>query len=547
MLLGIPASGRVERRSDFAEQSTVWSLFVHDDFRAGSRLTLNIGLRYELEGPLSERYDRTVRGFDFTSASPLEAQAKAIYAQRPLAELPADKFRVLGGLTFAGVNGKPHTLWSRDKNNFMPRFGLAWTASRNTVVRAGYGIFYGGLGAQRVNVNQTGYNRSTTLVPTVDNGLTFIGTMSNPFPNGILEPRGAADGLMTEVGNSVSFFPENPRASFQQRWQLAIQRLLPRRVLVETAYVGNYGSALSRTMDLRSLPNQYLSRTATRDEANYSFLTTTVPNPFYPLLPGTGLAGTTVNRYHLLSSGDSPQFTGITAAAFDGYSNFHSLQVRAERRFAAGFTLNVVYGWSKFMEASTRPAGENAPLDYAVSAYDRPQRVVVSGIWELPFGRRKRFFANSGALMQKLVGGWQVQGSYTGQSGPALGFGNALYYGPNIHDVTLPADQRKPEAWFNTKGFETDSRRQLVYNYWIMSSRFNDIRADGMNLWNLSALKNTAVTERIRVQFRGEYLNAFNHTNFARPGTSPTSLDFGVVTSQAGYPRRVQVGLKVLF
>jgi hypothetical protein len=80
-----------------------------------------------------------------------------------------------------------------------------------------------------------------------------------------------------------------------------------------------------------------------------------------------------------------------------------------------------------------------------------------------------------------------------------------------------------------------------------MSSRFNDIRADGMNLWNLSALKNTAVTERIRVQFRGEYLNAFNHTNFARPGTSPTSLDFGVVTSQAGYPRRVQVGLKVLF
>jgi hypothetical protein len=547
MLLGLPTGGSVYRNASNTQQSTVWSFYIHDNYRVTPRLTIGLGLRYELEGPLTERYNRSIRGYDFNTPSPIEALARANYARNPIPELPLDQFRVTGGLLFAGVGGQPRTLWNRDLNNFMPRVGVAFKFSEKTVLRGGFGIFYGPLGIHRINVNQTGFSLSTQLVPSTDNGMTFDATLSNPFPNPILDPRGAADGLMTYLGRSVTFFNENPEAPEQQRWQISIQRELPQRVLLEVGYVGNHGSSLEVTKDLRPLPLQYLSRSPFRDDATINYLSAAVPNPFYGLLPGTGLAGTTVSRSYLLASGSYDQFTGFTTTGYGGYAWYHSLQARVERRFAKSFTLNATYLWSKNLEAISRLNGEYSPLEYAVSDQDRPHRIVLSGIWELPFGRGKTFLDSRSGLVDRIVGGWQVQGIYTGQSGPAIGFGNALFIG-DIHNIPLPTSQRTPDRWFNTDaGFERASGKQLASNYRLMPTRFNGVRAAGMNQWDLSLSKNTRINERFNGQFRAEFLNAFNHPNFGSPNTSPTSSAFGQVTSQQGYPRRIQLGLKLVF
>jgi hypothetical protein len=157
---------------------------VQDDWKLTPRLTLNVGLRYEIEGSITERFNRTVRGFDFGVASPLEAAAKANYARSPITELPADRFRLIGGLTFPGVSGQPRTLYNRDTNNLMPRIGVAYAIGAKTVLRAGWGLFYGPLGNQRRDVNQLGFSQSTSLIPSLDNGLTFRAPLSNPFPDG---------------------------------------------------------------------------------------------------------------------------------------------------------------------------------------------------------------------------------------------------------------------------------------------------------------------------------------------------------------------------
>jgi hypothetical protein len=547
MLFGLPTGGGVDRNASFAEQSTVWSLYFQDDWRLTPKLTVNLGLRYELEGPLTERWDRSIRGFDFTTPSPLDAQVRANYARRPIPEVPAEQFRLMGGLTFANIGGQPRTLWTRDKDNFMPRVGMAYQWNAKTVIRGGFGVYYGALGLQRGDVNQNGFSQRTNLVPSLDSGLTFVATLANPFPGGIQEPRGAADGLLTFAGRGISFFDESPKAPVQQRWQFSVQRELPQRVLVEVAYVGNHGDDIQTSRDLRPLPLEYLSRTFYRDTATINYLSEQVPNPFAGLLPGTSLNGNNISRSYLLSSGNYPHFTGLSTTENEGYSWYHALQVRSERRFAAGWTVTANYLWSKNMEATGRLNGQLSPLEYVISDQDRPHRFVVSSIVELPFGKGRRFLNGPSAAVDKIVGGWQVQGIYTAQSGQALGFGNALFIG-DIHDITLPKSERRVERWFNTgAGFERASNRQLGSNYRVMPSRFNDVRSDGINSFDLSALKNTKIGERFNAQFRAEFLNAFNHTLFGNPNTSPTSSAFGQVTTQRGYPRRIQFGLKLLF
>jgi hypothetical protein len=545
LLLGIATDGRVDRKASVASQSTVYSFYVQDDWKVTPRLTVNLGLRYEIEGPVTERYNRTVRGFDFASSSPLEAAARANYARSPIPELSLDKFRLIGGLTFPGVGGQPRTLFNRDTNNIMPRVGFAYAMGPKTVLRGGYGIFFGPLGNQRRDVNQLGFSQSTTMIPSLDNGLTFRATLSNPFPDGIQEPLGASQGLLTFTGRSIDFFNEHPRAARQQRWQFGIQRELPQRVLLEVSYVGNYGDSLETTRDFRPLPLDLLSRSPVRDQPRIDYLTTNVANPFFGLLPGTGLAGQSVSRAYLLSGPEYMHFTGITTSDNEGYSWYHSLQAKTERRFAAGWTVNAAYTWSKNMQAISRLNGYLSPLEYVISDQDRAHRIVVSGIWELPFGRGKKWLGSS-AVADKLVGGWQVQGLYTGQGGPPIGWGNVLFIG-DVHNITLPKGQRTVERWFNLDGFERSSARQLSFNYRTFPSRLSDVRADGTNQWDLSVLKNTRIGEGYNIQFRAEFLNAWNHANFAPPNASTTSSAFGQVTAQRGFPRRMQMTTKFLF
>jgi hypothetical protein len=196
------------------------------------------------------------------------------------------------------------------------------------------------------------------------------------------------------------------------------------------------------------------------------------------------------------------------------------------------------------------PGFLNAPelgLEEVVSTQDRTHRTALTWIYELPFGRGKRFAGSANAVASKLIGGWQVQGIYTAQSGAALGFGNSIFIG-DLKNIPLPKDQRNAAQWFNINaGFERDSTKQLGSNIRTMPSRYSGVRADGPNNWDLSVLKNTSLTEGITLQFRAEAINAMNHPQLTAPNTNVTSSAFGTVTGEFAWPRVIQFGLKVLF
>jgi hypothetical protein len=207
----------------------------------------------------------------------------------------------------------------------------------------------------------------------------------------------------------------------------------------------------------------------------------------------------------------------------------------------------LAYTWSKFLEATSFLNATDASPSRVISDLDRPQRVVVSGIWELPVGKGRRFAASPLPVLGKLIEGWQAQAIYQYQSGPALGFGNAIFTG-NLGDVPLSSSQRSIYQWFNVNaGFNRNSSQQLSQNIQTLSTRFSGIRGDGLNNWDISMVKNTTITEHARLQFRTEFINALNHPQFSTPNTTPTSSSFGRVTSTAQWPRTVQFGMKLLF
>jgi hypothetical protein len=545
-LYGLPSpNGSFPINDSYAEQSTVPALHLQDDWKVTSRLTLSLGLRYERPSPVTERFNRSIRGFDATSASPISAQALANYARNPIAEVPVSQFRTMGGLTFAGVNGQPTTLWKTSQNLFMPRAGFAYSVTPKMVLRGGYGIFFDALGVTNVHVNQTGFSLSTDLIPSIDNGQNYIANLTNPFPGGFLFPTGSAAGLATNLGQGISPFDENTTSSYMQRWQLAVQRELIADSLIEVSYVGNRGTRMQVNRDLNPVPARYLSTSPVRDQAAIDFLSEQVSNPFYPLLPKTNLAGTTVPRSQLLRP--YPHFSGVSSNQNIGYSWYHSLQVRFDKRFSKGLSSSLSYTWSKTMEALGFLNGSDARLEEVISSQDRTHRLAVTWLYELPVGRGKYLAGPSNRVITTLISGWQVQGIYTAQSGAALGFGNSIFVG-DLHNIPLPKNRRNVDQWFNIDaGFERNTARQLASNLRTFPSRFSGVRADGPNNWDLSVLKNTQITERVQLQFRAEAINALNHPQYTAPNITPTSTAFGRVTGEFAWPRVIQFGLKALF
>jgi carboxypeptidase family protein/TonB-dependent receptor-like protein len=549
-LLGVPTGGSVSINSSRAQQSDWTGVFIHDDWRVNSKLTVNLGIRYEYESAPTERFNRTIRGFDFSATSPISALALQNYAANPIPEVPVTAFRTLGGLTFAGVNGQPRGLWGPDKNNFLPRIGLAYSLTKKTVLRAGYGVYFDSIGVDRIDVNQGGFNQTTNVIPTLDNGRTFIAALSDPFPNGFQLPAGSSQGLSTFLGRSVSFFNERPLNPYIQRWSLSVQQELPGRVVAEVSYVGSRGTKLGVERNLNPIPRQYLSTKNERDGAVIDFLSEAVRNPFFgiPEFAGSGLAGRDVARSQLLRP--YPHFQDITVIEPSGYSWYHALQVGVEKRLAKGLTFQASWTYSKFMEAISHLNDTDPRPEEVISDQDFPHRFALNGIYELPFGKGRRWF-NENKWVDYALGGWQLQGWFEGQSGEALGFGNAIVRG-NLRDLVLPAGKRSSEQWFNLAAantvFERSNALQLANNVRTLSSRFGFIRADGVNNFDLSLFKNFQISEGVRLQFRAESFNALNHVQFASPNTTVTNTAFGSTTGEKGHgQRQFTFGLKVLF
>src|SRR5262249_37301545 len=305
--------------------------------------------------------------------------------------------------------------WDGDKNNFQPRVGLAYQLNQKTVLRGGFGLYMVPFVID--GVNQNGFSQSTPVVPTLDGGLTFApacatcGDLFNPYPTGVAEPAGASLGLATFLGRAFEIVPVNRRNGQLARWEFSVQRELPGQWVVEASYVGNRiydlttGNNSNDNVVLNPVARQALSTSPVRDMATISFLTANVRNPFQGLLPGSNFNGPTIQRQQLLRS--IPQFDRIRTRRDDGRATYHAGQFRLERRFTRGFTLLTSYTWSKVIEEVTFLNESDPDYERRIGADDIPHRIVVSSIWELPFGKGRRWLGGGG-IVDVLVGGWQA-------------------------------------------------------------------------------------------------------------------------------------------
>jgi hypothetical protein len=535
-LLGMPSGGNFQVQAARTQSSYYTAFFLQDDWRARSNLTFNLGLRYERETGTVERFNRTLRGFDLTAVNAVTNAAKAAYAQSPNPLLPASRFNPLGGVLFAGPQNR--SAYGTEDHALSPRAGFAWTPKAfgsKTVVRGGVGVFYFTYGAG--GINQPGFSQTTTLVSTLDNFLTPAATLSNPFPTGILQPVGAAQGINTFLGQSVSYSAMQLDQPYSLRWTLGVQREIRPDLVLELGYIGSHAVHLTEDHDLNFVPSEYLSTSPVRDQANSDRLTAIVPNPFRNLLPGTNLNGSTTALENLLRA--YSQFSGDGGVSLqsdnNGRSIFHMMQVRVEKRLSHGLQLLGNYQFSKQIETDRRLYKAAPDLEKRVADDDRPHRLVVSSSWDLPFQSKHR-------ALGRMVNGWTLNGIYTFQPGAPLNFegSNAIYYGG-----PLKFDPRAIDRAFDITRFELNSRNQLDRNVRTFSSRFNNLRADKVNNFDLSLIKSTRITERVSLQFRFETFNALNRASFIEPNLAPANASFGRISDQANLPRIVQMALRL--
>lgn len=561
-LLGYPSTQQIVRRADYFEYSRTYGLFIQDDWKVSRNLTVNLGVRYEVETALQEHQNKSVSGFDFAYVQPSQAAARAKLTASPVtlpsgAQINPATFNVVGGLLFAGKDGGSG-LYTTPKDTFLPRLGLAYKFDDKTVIRYGFGLFAGFLGERRGDVIQPGYTQTTTLATTLLPSGAVIPQLMSSFPTAIsvIEPVGNAKGKQTGLGTGISFFNQNPAVSKQARMQVGIQRELPWGFVAEVSYVGNYGYDIEIARNINALPNQYLdssnSRTATMSALS-TFLGANVPNPFAGLADyaGTSFFNTNIARSQLLRP--FPNFGDITTSVNDGKSWYHSGQFSLNKRMSQGYTIGLAYTWSKWIqETEYLNAGDDRPTKM-ISDQDSPHRLSMSGIYVLPFGKGNRFLSGANGVVDRIVNGWQLQGVYTFQIGFPIAFATDLFY--NGGDISLPANQRTTARWFNTAAFTnvlnggTTTTAAPVAHIRTLPFRFNDVRRDNINNFDFSLLKNVAINEGMRIQIRFELINAFNEPYFPAPAVNPTQTTFGTIapSNQDNYARRAQVGIKFLF
>ena len=557
LLLGQPTGGSIDRNAERLNSTLYHGVFIQDDWKVSPRLTVNLGLRYELEAATTEADNRNVRGFDPNAPINIAAAAKTQYAVAPIAELPASAFDPKGGLVFASDSNRG--FWNTDGNNIQPRVGFAFSLNDKTVLRGGTGIYAVPLIIS--GILQPGFSQSTSLVPSDNLGLTFNANLANPFPAGVLTPAGASAGANTGLGQTVGrFIPLDMKNPQNARYSIGVQRELPSQWLLDVAFTGSRGWDQTTDLDLNPTPARYLSTRTTRDQATIDFLAQQVTNPFRNLVPGQGINGS-ITRGQLLRP--FPQYTGVTTNATDGRTNYKSLQVKLEHRFVKGYTLLVGYTASRFTETSTKLNATDTSYETRPAAADVPHRLSLSAIWELPFGEGRRW-GGGNSLKNALVGNWSVQAIGQFQSGIPIDFGN-VYFNGDMSSLKTSYSDNTDLPVFDVSGFyfhdaavqtngvddpvrqRADSRIQLASNIRTFPSRIDGVRSPALKTWDISLVKQVGIKGRVRAQLNIEILNAFNQVYFNNANTTPTNVNFGKVTSQNNLPRELQIAWKLVF
>jgi len=464
---------------------------------------------------------------------------------------------LLGGYLFAGDNQSLGRRGIRSKENkFNPRIGIAYQLNPKTVIRTGYGIFYG-VPKFAATDRWTGapYASTTPWNATLDN-VTPTNLLRNPFPDGYALPVGRGPGLLSGVGFALSSaWPDQMKTPYNQQWNFTIQRHLTNNMMIEVAYAGNKGTHNELAQgDVGQLPPQLL-----RPENRLNDL---VDNPFFGLIdPASPLGQKQVLRGRLLR-GPYAEFTSVgPGSPAWGNSNYNALQTRFERRFGGGTSLGVAYTWSKSMADSSDGIWNDSQgtlrnwycrsCERSLSSYDVPHRFVYNFNYELPFGRGKRFGTSMHWLADALVGGWQTNGILTIASGQPLIFSQTTnnsysfggYQRPDATGVDARISDRSIDRWFDTRQFTVAKD----YTFGNLARTHPNLRKDFTRSVDFSMFKNIRFSERFNLQVRGEAFNLSNTPIFSAPNTNVESGAFGTITGQDNPARQVQIGLKLLF
>jgi Carboxypeptidase regulatory-like domain/TonB dependent receptor-like, beta-barrel len=501
-LLGSPSqTQQMIGSNDGNMRSTYWSFFFQDNIKVTPRLTLNLGLRYEYRQPFVEINDK-LGILDYT--------VPGAVLRTPVNQFPFSDPRFVTG-------GIPRGIYEPDRNNWAPRFGFAYspTGSQTTVIRGGVGVYY-----DLTALNEFSFVTSSLphyfldtrvyLAPTV-----FLDELFPPFdPNAIPV--------------TFSFFNSDfvDRTPYAMQWNLNIQQKLSPTLLFEVGYFGSGGRKQSQRYDINA-PEPV------RDANDLRTLQERRP------FPGWGQ---------------------ILTSTLSASSSYHAMQARLEKSFSQGLSFLGVYTFGKSLDhdpsgsfGTTNQNPSNRQADWARSTYDVRHRLVVSYNYDLPVGRHGKFLSGVTGLADKLLTGWQMNGISVFSGGVAYDVtaingvgGFSMFRADRTCDGNLPSSERTPQRWFDTSCFSQpigpDGRVGTRYG----NSARSVIEADGIHNWDFSIFKNTYIKENLNLQFRAEFFNLFNHTQFGAPTTSVASPVNGQVLS-AARAREVQFGFKVVF
>jgi len=542
-LLGEVSAGEQRFTPAFAFHNWTHATFVQDDFKITRRLTLNLGLRYDLVSGPAERWNQ------FSNFEP--------YTRNPETGLD-------GRLTYAGVDHPRHFV-KRNYDKIGPRFGFAYdlTGDGKTSVRGGYGIIFVGVESGDTE-GDTSNSLGFTAVTTFDAIGPTRAFLFSAGPASLNRPRGSAGGPSAFRGQDVRVQVFDAPSPYLQQWNFTLQRALPGGWTATGAYAGNrVVKGFGANYDLNQLdPRHYALGLA---------LQNLVPNPFRGQIATGPLAGATIPRSQSLKL--LPDYLAVSTLANHGASTtYHSAQITIEKRYSKGLTALLSYTGAKLIgdsftslgsgggallgvQSDLRIGAYNRRLDRSLDQEDITHRLVVSGVWELPFGPGKALLGGSRGLVAQLAQGWQINSVTTIQTGIPLAVRGAnnftgVNYPDVLSDPTLPRGQRTPERWFDTNVFRNPP------NFVIGNAprTLPGTRGPGLFDMALSAFRNFRIKERADLEFRFESFNAPNHVNYANPGVGfspgPDGLNraagFGRITSALG-ARTIQLGLRLSF
>jgi hypothetical protein len=543
MLLGWPSGMNFHIDPKVFSRSQYYGFYLQDDWRIASKLTLNLGLRYDFDRPRWEKLNRQ-------SYWDLEA----------LAPITVPGYELRGVMKF--VDDMRRSPFNADLNNWQPRIGLAYAVTSKMSINAGYGLFHTLSRATVFGRTGAGFNIDSPTYFSLDSNATLANRLSNPYPNGMLLPPGRSEGEFTLLGLSAStIVPENNRSPEYHSWNLTINRQLPGDSVAIVSYVGSRGTHLFVPENkLTRLDRSYWKMGRTE-------LNRQVDNPFYGIItdPRSPLSQPTVQRYRLLRP--LPHFSDAFMSTSEppaGDSYYHALQLSMNKRFSRGIGFNTSYTWSKMIDTVSHGSGNTSWLgggtslqnvwdfrqERALSAHDIAHRFVVNWVYQLPFGKGRRLGAAWNRPLDWIAGGWEIAGMGIFQSGVPLNVtqsGGSLWEGTQRPDLvgdpsTNGSVVDRLNNYFNGAAFV----RPPVDVYGT-APRTLGYRGPGIRTVDASLNKSFRTAEGQRLEFRLEAQNATNTPIFSNPATAFGAANFGQITSTRIGPREVQIGLKYYF